>query len=209
MRHMSRSSFAYFNLSPLLLPFTSNSSHKLWGLLCWGLVFILTGLFFFFFKGSTNLEFASMCSTLLPLRVASSWVCCSWPVTLFLFWMYPGKSCQIQNFLLPQPIFDLSGLDTTGSEWLLGVHWCPGVPFTSISRQHGLFWQQGWCGMAWSLAAMSPSTRPVLKAALSQGALATFWSPVRRPRIYLLHGGHTHSLPILSFLTVRIAKRLL
>lgn len=128
---MSRNSFAYFNLSPLLLPFTSNSSHKLWGLLWWGLVFILAGFFFFFFLRQHHLGICLHAFNLVALRVSSSWVCCSWPVTLFLFWMYPGKSRQIQNFLLPKPISDLSGLVTTGSEQLLV---CALAPWSSFHK---------------------------------------------------------------------------
>lgn len=195
---MSRNSFAYFMLSPLLLPFTSNSSHRLWGLLCWGLVFILTG---FLGPHAFNLIALRSCMQLSLLLLA----CHIIPVLNI-------SRKILSNSKLPFAQTNLWS-ESPGHNWLWAAHSvCMGaLEFLSQAFQGRMVYSvsragAGWPGL-WLL--WTPGLVMFWRQLDLLRDLPIFLSTVCRPRIYLFHRSHMHNFPTFSFLTNKNSQWLL
>lgn len=134
---------------------------------------------------------------LLHLRVLGGWVCYSWPVTLFLFWTCPGKSCQIQNFLLPQTDLWSEG---PGHDGLWAA--CSGLSGAqelfckpSEETKNGLFFLSAGVDDGWPGGSILWAPGPALswRQLPHQGVPPISLSTVCELWIRLLCGSHRHS----------------
>lgn len=169
---MSRNSFAYFNLSPLPSPLTSNSLHHLVDL-GWGLVFILQG--FFKLALLQVLEDWPQAPALMPQRAACREYVASSLSGYSCFECVQENPVKFKTSFRPKLIFDLRVW--TWRYELLAL--C--VQQESWGNMVYLLCWPAWCWMAWSLAPVSSWISPILRTALLPRRSS--WLLVHCPRV--------------------------